>query len=114
MAIDPVCGMDVDPATARFQFEHEAQVYYFCAPGCKKTFATDPMHYLNPAYAPSMETETEASFSTLTADLTTADEENLARRGLEFGLKKWFEACPCCFQEEYPKGLLEAMTKLGG
>jgi YHS domain-containing protein len=42
MAIDPVCGMTVDetkaPATAVF----EGKTYYFCAPGCKRTFEADP------------------------------------------------------------------------
>lgn len=37
-AIDPVCGMSVDPATARFVSEHEGRLVYFCAPGCQRTF----------------------------------------------------------------------------
>ncbi len=41
MAIDPVCGMTVDeakaPATARFG----GKTYFFCAPGCKRTFEAD-------------------------------------------------------------------------
>ena len=35
MAKDPVCGMDVDPATAQHTSEHQGQTYYFCAPGCR-------------------------------------------------------------------------------
>ena len=42
MAKDPVCGMDVDPATAKHQAEQEGQTYYFCAPGCKKECQENP------------------------------------------------------------------------
>jgi len=27
---DPVCGMDVDPATARYRLDHGRKTYYFC------------------------------------------------------------------------------------
>ena len=54
MAKDPVCGMDVDPQTARHTAEHNGQTYYFCAPGCKKAFQEDPQRYLDPSYKPSM------------------------------------------------------------
>jgi Cu+-exporting ATPase len=37
-AIDPVCGMEVDPATAAGSSEHEGQTYYFCSTGCKRRF----------------------------------------------------------------------------
>ena len=37
-AVDPICGMDVDIATARWTAEKDGQTYYFCAPGCRKTF----------------------------------------------------------------------------
>lgn len=36
--IDPICGMEVDPATARWTAERDGETYYFCAPGCRKTF----------------------------------------------------------------------------
>lgn|SRR5579859_5182975 len=37
-AIDPICGMEVDIATARWTAERDGQTYYFCAPGCRRTF----------------------------------------------------------------------------
>ena len=43
---DPVCGMDIDPATAAGQSEYKGQVYYFCSLGCKKSFDKDPEKYL--------------------------------------------------------------------
>ena len=54
MATDPVCGMSVDPDTAKHSTEHNGQTYYFCAPGCKKAFESDPAKYLDPAHKPSM------------------------------------------------------------
>jgi len=42
MAIDPVCGMTVDEATAPARSVHRGTTYYFCAPGCKRTFEADP------------------------------------------------------------------------
>ncbi len=46
MAKDPVCGMEVDEATAQWTSEHMGKTYYFCAPGCKKAFDETPMKYM--------------------------------------------------------------------
>lgn len=54
MAKDPVCGMDVDPATAKQKAEHQGKTYYFCSLGCKKSFEANPARFLDPAYKPSM------------------------------------------------------------
>ena len=44
---DPVCGMKVDPATARGgSHEHEGKTYHFCNPRCRERFAADPEHWL--------------------------------------------------------------------
>lgn len=37
-AIDPICGMTVDVATARYVSERGSQTYYFCCAGCQATF----------------------------------------------------------------------------
>lgn len=37
-AIDPICGMEVDIATARYITERDGQLYYFCCAGCQSTF----------------------------------------------------------------------------
>jgi YHS domain-containing protein len=44
--LDPVCLMDVDPATARHSTEHGGRTIYFCAPSCKKQFLADPTAFL--------------------------------------------------------------------
>jgi cobaltochelatase CobN len=43
--LDPVCLMDVDPATARHTVEYAGRVIAFCAPSCKKQFLADPEAY---------------------------------------------------------------------
>ncbi|HYP29879.1 MAG TPA: heavy metal translocating P-type ATPase [Blastocatellia bacterium] len=37
-AIDPICGMTVDPETAAGTSERDGKRYYFCSPFCKKKF----------------------------------------------------------------------------
>lgn len=39
---DPVCHMDIDPASAAGTSEYQGRTYYFCALGCKKDFDDDP------------------------------------------------------------------------
>jgi YHS domain-containing protein len=46
MAIDPVCGMEVDPQSAAATYEYKGQTYYFCSSGCKASFEQDPEKYL--------------------------------------------------------------------
>lgn len=43
---DLVCGMDIDPASAAGKSEYKGQTYYFCSPGCKKSFDKDPEKYV--------------------------------------------------------------------
>ncbi|MDE3218937.1 MAG: heavy metal translocating P-type ATPase [Nitrospirota bacterium] len=47
-AIDPVCGMTVQPSTAAGSYEFQGKTYYFCATSCLTKFRTDPLHYLTP------------------------------------------------------------------
>ncbi len=44
--LDPVCLMEVDPATARWRTEYAGKEFYFCAPSCKKLFESAPQAYL--------------------------------------------------------------------
>jgi len=48
-AIDPVCGMKVNVATAKNVAEHEGHTYYFCNPKCLAKFTAEPRRYLKPA-----------------------------------------------------------------
>jgi Cu+-exporting ATPase len=47
-AVDPVCGMSVDPHTAKHSAEYQGQTYYFCCNGCRTKFTADPEKYLKP------------------------------------------------------------------
>ena len=45
-AVDPVCGMIVETATARHRSNLDDQVFYFCCPACKRLFERNPQEYL--------------------------------------------------------------------
>ncbi len=44
---DPVCGMSVNPATAKYTWSYEDRKYYFCAASCLAKFTASPREYLN-------------------------------------------------------------------
>jgi Cu+-exporting ATPase len=46
---DPVCGMTVNPDTAKHRHVHNGQPYYFCGGRCREKFAADPGKHLDPA-----------------------------------------------------------------
>ena len=45
---DPVCGMAVEPATAKHRSEHADQTYFFCSGRCRERFEDEPTGYLTP------------------------------------------------------------------
>jgi xanthine dehydrogenase accessory factor len=45
-AMDPVCGMTVEIATAHFTSEHKGKIYYFCSAGCRRSFDKEPDKYI--------------------------------------------------------------------
>ena len=47
--IDPVCGMTVDVADARYRTVHDGHTYYFCSAGCLESFESDPARYVTVA-----------------------------------------------------------------
>ncbi|HUU24685.1 MAG TPA: heavy metal translocating P-type ATPase [Methyloceanibacter sp.] len=56
LAIDPVCGMKVDPHVGKPTHDYQGHTYHFCSAGCQAKFAAAPERYLNkqdePAPAP--------------------------------------------------------------
>lgn len=46
MAIDPVCGMEVDEKNA-VTSQYDGKIYYFCSAGCKAAFDENPQKYLH-------------------------------------------------------------------
>jgi Cu+-exporting ATPase len=51
-AIDPVCGMTVNPETAAASYEYGGRKYFFCCQHCAAKFQADPAKYLGKAAAP--------------------------------------------------------------
>ena len=48
-AIDPVCGMAVQTASAEHRSRYGGQVYYFCCPHCRGDFEKEPEKFLKTA-----------------------------------------------------------------
>ncbi len=44
--LDPVCGMTVDPHTAKHRADYKGHPYYFCSAGCRTKFIATPEKYL--------------------------------------------------------------------
>ena len=49
MAKDPICGMEVDPNTSAYSYEHNGQVHFFCCHRCLEKFRAEPEKYLFPS-----------------------------------------------------------------
>lgn len=60
---DPVCGMDVDPHTAKHRTMHDGHPYYFCSEGCLKKFSADPAKYIDPAKAQAAPVDESAVYT---------------------------------------------------
>ncbi|WP_458068482.1 heavy metal translocating P-type ATPase [Rhodanobacter sp. BL-MT-08] len=45
VAIDPVCGMKVDVASAKHRADHDGKTFYFCSGRCREKFEADPAAY---------------------------------------------------------------------
>lgn len=77
--IDPVCGMTVNPATARGgSAEHAGTTYYFCCNSCREKFQADPKRYLSqdsvssrPQHAASAKRQAFGPLTTHHSPLTT-------------------------------------------
>src|SRR5487761_2551626 len=66
-AIDPVCGMSVDPAHAAAQRQYEGQDVWFCNVGCAERFDEDPARFTSPDAVPEG-MPAEAKVVTLSAE----------------------------------------------
>jgi acyl dehydratase/YHS domain-containing protein len=53
MAIDPACGIEVDPDDPGATLEYKGDTYVFCSEGCKEHFQSDPEKYLE-KYTPEI------------------------------------------------------------
>src|SRR5215475_2722737 len=55
LARDPVCGMSVNPSTAKFVIDRDGKKYYFCSQSCREKFEADPTKYLAKPPVPGAE-----------------------------------------------------------
>jgi Cu+-exporting ATPase len=67
VAVDPVCGMTVDPATAAGEYEYRGERYYFCNPSCLTRFKATPEKFLKPA-RPDVKAEPRSAEADTSAD----------------------------------------------
>lgn len=51
---NPVCGMSVDRATAKYMSKHTRERFYFCVSGCRAKFENEPEKYLEGAPSPGI------------------------------------------------------------
>src|SRR5438876_10116414 len=89
---DPVCGMTVDPATARPTHQHAGKTYYFCCVPCREKFQADPERFLKPQPpASGLVTlgSTKSSTSAQVAPQATAPVEIQASLATQY-------VCPMC------------------
>src|SRR5574340_388085 len=70
MAIDPVCGMTVEPEKAKGISVYNGSTIYFCAPNCKKRFDSDPEAFMArvPSVGHSVDPVKELSEETAVVD----------------------------------------------
>ena len=52
-AVDPVCGMTVDPADAVGHVDHGDHTYYFCSQSCLDRFRANPREFIGQAAKPA-------------------------------------------------------------
>ena len=71
---DPVCEMDVDPATSEHRSEYDGQTYHFCSGHCQASFQTDPQHHLSPGGAAPQVAYEHAHQASSTAALGVVEE----------------------------------------
>jgi Cu+-exporting ATPase len=49
VVVDPVCGMTVEVAGARYTSAHGGKTFLFCGVGCKERFDREPERYSVPS-----------------------------------------------------------------
>ncbi len=81
-AIDPVCGMTVDPATSKHRFDRGGTTFHFCSAGCREKFAAAPEKYLSVGEPKAAERETDPVCG-MTVD-TNAGKPRLEHAGKTF------------------------------
>ncbi len=99
-AKDPVCGMDVNPATARYKALHNGKEYFFCCAGCLARFQANPEKILSSPPKPMTMTKSSGlvSLGGSTLAMPAMGKPSAARVPLPGGHEKDTRAyvCPMC------------------
>jgi Cu+-exporting ATPase len=66
---DPVCHMQVMPATAAGKYDYKGKTYYFCNPRCLERFRQDPERFLAPPKSEITSPQPEISTTTYTCPM---------------------------------------------
>jgi Cu+-exporting ATPase len=78
---DPVCGMSVDPKTAKGGSSvFQKKSYYFCNPKCKVKFDLEPVSYLTPQSKVSR-VQTEPDTKSMLVDYTCPMDPEIVQKG---------------------------------
>src|SRR5918992_2144942 len=87
-AIDPVCGMTVDPREAAGTAVHDGHTYYFCSPSCRDQFQAAPETYVERRSAEVMDISRHTPSGDAAAEYTCPMHPEVRQRGPG--------ACPKC------------------
>jgi Cu+-exporting ATPase len=49
MAIDPVCGMEVDEKSSAISATYSGKTFHFCSAECQQSFQANPEQYVQAA-----------------------------------------------------------------
>ena len=91
---DPVCGMDVNPVTARHKTLHNEKEYFFCSAGCLSKFQANPEKILSSPPTP-MATKTMPSVL-VTLGAPTSPQSAIAPSTGRSGKNTPAYICPMC------------------
>ncbi len=110
LAKDPVCGMSVDPATAKHKAEHGGETFFFCSSRCREKFVTDPARYLaEPADAPASPTHDHAHHASAAASSKPAPSGAIYTCPMHPEIRQDHPgACPICGMALEPETPAEA------
>jgi Cu+-exporting ATPase len=77
-ARDPVCGMAVRRAGAKWTTEHDGHAYFFCNERCRTRFLEDPSKYIAPARARASPAASHTAVSTDTVSTDTVSTDTVS------------------------------------
>ena len=93
---DPVCGMNVNAATAKHIYNHGGKNYHFCCAGCVEKFKADPAKYLEPARSSGLVMPGSAQNGLVTPGLVNLTPPNPSHQPARHSGPAPAYVCPMC------------------